>query len=73
VRQKLIESRVYPAVLWPLDASVVTGIGEEFREFSACMLSIHCDMRYAEDDMLHVATLIKQFGAEYDGRVFSSV
>ena len=65
VRRKLIEARAYPTVLWPLDAPVVAGIGEEFRDFSTRMLSIHCDMRYDEADLLHVAELIKQFGADY--------
>jgi hypothetical protein len=65
MRQKLIEAQVYPAVLWPLDVPIVVGVGEEFQDFSARMLSLHCDMRYSEADMLRVAELIKQFGAQY--------
>lgn len=65
VRQKLIEARIYPAVLWPLNDPVVDGISREYRDFSARMLSIHCDMRYVEDEMLRVANLVRQSGAEY--------
>ncbi len=67
VRQNLIEAKVYPAVLWPLDAPVVAGIPPEFVGVSERMLSIHCDMRYGESDMLRVAELIRKFGAAHVG------
>lgn len=47
VRKELIESSVYPAVLW----SVPDGVHDEVRSFSKRMLSIHCDARYGENDI----------------------
>lgn len=47
VRKKLIESSVYPAVLW----YVPDGAHDEVRSFSKRMLSIHCDARYGENDI----------------------
>lgn len=47
VRKKLIESSVYPAVLW----YVPDGAHDEVRSFSKRMLSIHCDARYSENDI----------------------
>ncbi len=65
LRQKLIEARVYPAILWPLEAPVVQGIGAEFVDFSRRMLSVHCDMRYGEQDMLQIAELVHQYGRTF--------
>ena len=47
VRKKMIESSIYPAVLWniPDDAN------DMVRNFSKRMLSIHCDGRYTEKDV----------------------
>ena len=47
VRGRLIEERVYPAVLWDVPDTA----GAEARSFSGRMLSIHCDGRYAPEDM----------------------
>lgn len=47
VRKKLIESFVYPAVLW----HVPDNSHEEVKSFSKRMLSIHCDARYSETDI----------------------
>jgi len=47
VRKKLIESSVYPAVLWHVPDSS----HDEVRGFSMRMLSIHCDGRYKEKDI----------------------
>lgn len=65
VRNKLINSRVYPAILWPMDNPAVQGIPQEHIEFSRRMLSVHCDMRYSSEDMERVASLIIRFGDEY--------
>ena len=56
VREQLIASSVYPAILWavPDDASAGT------KDFSSRMLSIHCDGRYTEDDMKLLAEIINQ-------------
>lgn len=64
VRQRLIASRVYPAILWPLERTVVDNIPQEHTELSRRMLSVHCDMRYSASEMEHVASLIRKFGSE---------
>lgn len=65
VRERLIEARVYPAILWSLEEPVVSGISESNLDFSRRMLSIHCDMRYDKKDMLRVAEIIQQAGADF--------
>jgi hypothetical protein len=57
LRGALIDARIYPAVLWPLDE-----FGESHRslfpracELSERMLALHCDGRYGIADMLRVA------------------
>jgi hypothetical protein len=65
VRQNLIRSDAYPAILWPLHEPVVPGVENRHRELSRRMMSIPCDMRYGESDMLRVADLIKSFGEQY--------
>jgi hypothetical protein len=67
VREQLVASNVYPAVLWPLHPAAVDGIGGEFIDFSERMLSVHCDMRYGRTDMQRVAALIRTFGGGYAG------
>ena len=60
VRHELIASRIYPAILWPLDEPVLEGVLTEHKELSRLMLSVHCDMRYGKEDMLRVASSIKR-------------
>lgn len=60
VRDGLIARRIYPAVLWPLDGRA--GIPERYIDLSRRMLSIHCDMRYNERDMMRVADAIREIG-----------
>lgn len=55
VRKKLIEHRIYPAVLWNIPAPLS---GEVFC-FSRCMLSIHCDARYTMDEILDMKSIIE--------------
>jgi hypothetical protein len=57
MRQRLIDHRVYPAVLWPLEADT-KGISEEALDFSHRMLSIHCDHRYSPKDMQRVVDFL---------------
>jgi hypothetical protein len=59
VRERLMASRVYPAILWPLQSPVLPGVPPEDVDFSRRMLSIHCDMRYNREDMLRVAEMIR--------------
>jgi hypothetical protein len=58
VRAALIESRVYPAVLWPMDEPQLPGVPEGHRTLGDRTLSVHCDMRYDAADMSRVATVI---------------
>jgi dTDP-4-amino-4,6-dideoxygalactose transaminase len=62
IRRKLIEEKIYPAVLWSLDAPVVSGIDPKYIDFGARMLSFHCDMRYQEVDLLQTSSVIKRLG-----------
>ena len=56
VRKKLIDSSVYPAILWsvPESASVSS------KDFSERMLSIHCDGRYSEGDIRQLAVILNE-------------
>ncbi len=65
VRDKLIKTDIYPAVLWPLEKSIVKGIPDQYVELSRRLLSICCDMRYDEEDMLYVGRKIREYGNEY--------
>lgn len=65
VYEKLIQSRIYPAILWPLERPVINGTPERYVDLSRRILSIHCDMRYNESDMIYVGKQIRQFGNEY--------
>lgn len=61
VRTGLIARRVYPAVLWPLEETVLP-VGGEARALSRRILSLHCDARYTEADMARVADLVEEAG-----------
>jgi hypothetical protein len=61
VRRRLIEARVYPAVLWPLEETLIP-VRREVKELSRRILCIHCDGRYGADDMARVADLIVAAG-----------
>ena len=53
-RKRLIEARVYPAVLWVVPESASAGA----RSFSERMLSVHCDGRYTEEEIKQLAEII---------------
>jgi hypothetical protein len=59
VKKRMLEARVYPAVLWPLHECVVDGVTEEDRDLAQRILSVHCDFRYAEADLDRVASVIR--------------
>lgn len=65
VREKLIQTGIYPAVLWPLEKTVIDGIPDKYVNLSRRILSIHCDMRYDESDMIYVGKQIRKYGNEY--------
>lgn len=56
VRERLIESCVYPAILWTVPDSA----SEAARDFSERMLSVHCDGRYKEEDIKQLASILNK-------------
>ena len=54
VRKKLIESCVYPAILW----NVPDMASASSKDISNRMLSIHCDGRYSEEDIKQLAVIL---------------
>lgn len=56
VRKRLIESSVYPAILW----NVPERASMEAKDFSERMLSIHCDGRYTEEDIRQLADIVNR-------------
>ncbi|MGB0590569.1 MAG: hypothetical protein ACPGU1_12905 [Myxococcota bacterium] len=60
VRTALIEARIYPAVLWPMDTPALSGVSEAHCALADRTLSVHCDMRYDPEDMARVATVIAE-------------
>ena len=54
VRTRLIETSVYPAILWTLPENASSSA----KDFSNRMLSIHCDGRYSEDDIRQLADIL---------------
>jgi hypothetical protein len=59
VRDALIAARIYPAVLWSLDEPAVGGIPAADVDLAHRILSIHCDYRYTQSDMVRVAEVIR--------------
>jgi hypothetical protein len=59
--QRLHAASIFPAVLWPLETTVLP-VGEEARDVSRRLLSIHCDGRYDSDDMARVAGVAAEAG-----------
>jgi hypothetical protein len=57
LRCRLLEANVYPAVLWPLEETILP-IADEAREVSRRMLMIHSDGRYDGQDMARVVEVI---------------
>lgn len=58
LRHRLLEAQIYPAVLWPLETTVLP-VGEPARDVSRRLLSIHCDGRYGPGDMERVAEVVR--------------
>ena len=56
VRKHMIEACVYPAILW----SVPDSASENARNFSDRILSVHCDGRYAEEDIRQLACILNK-------------
>ncbi|MGO9179869.1 MAG: hypothetical protein ACLQBX_16660 [Candidatus Limnocylindrales bacterium] len=61
VRHRLVTSHVFPAVLWPLETTVLS-VGHEARDLSRRVLSIPCDGRYGAGDMQRVSDIFNRAG-----------
>jgi len=57
LRHGLLARRVYPAVLWSLEKPVLE-LPSKSIELSRRLLSIHCDGRYNESDLVRVADAV---------------
>lgn len=55
VRKALIERQIYPAILWNVPAQTE---GEVLKRSNG-MLSIHCDARYTEEEILQMKSIIE--------------
>lgn len=55
IRHSLIQHGVYPAILWDVPENVSSAT----RNFSTRMLSIHCDARYAPEDVIKMKNIIE--------------
>lgn len=55
--KNLIERHIYPAILWPLEKSVLE-LPDESIDLSKRILSLHCDGRYDERDMNRVTDAV---------------
>jgi hypothetical protein len=63
IRTRLIEAKIFPTVLWPLEETVLP-VGAEARDISRRLLSIHCDGRYGAADMLRIAEVLRGGGGD---------
>ena len=60
VRQRLVEQRVYPAILWPLEDSPLGPPPYQHLELSGRVLALHCDGRYGAEDLERVAATLRR-------------
>lgn len=56
VRRQLIDKSVYPAILWAISSD----FDANAKEYGDRILSIHCDGRYSEKDMMFLSSLINE-------------
>lgn len=61
LRQRLLQARIYPAVLWALERTVLP-VCDEARDVSRRILSIHCDGRYDLSDIARIAEVVRAGG-----------
>lgn len=59
IRTLLANSSIYTAVLWPMTKEDSKWAGQESVDFSKRLLSIHCDGRYSEVDMMEISQRLK--------------
>jgi hypothetical protein len=65
MRQRLIENSIYPTILWDLTNPVVDNISAETIDLSKRILCIHCDMRYAIEEIDYIGEKIMSYATEY--------
>lgn len=59
-RRMLIAENIFPAQLWTLETPLLPGVTLALRDWASRSLSFHCDARYGQSDLEHVAsTLIR--------------
>jgi len=61
LRQNLIDSHIFPAVLWSLEAPAISQIREIDLDLSRRSLCLHCDARYRHNNMVRVADAIQDY------------
>jgi len=64
LRQRLIESNVYPALLWSMESPAIDGIRPADLDLSRRSLFLHCDGRYGPKDMTRLAKIVSGRFAE---------
>lgn len=75
VRSHLIESRIYPAVLWDLERPARGPVGTippDNLDLSRRIMSLHCDYRYTIQDMERVADTVCRLGMTFETEVVCS-
>jgi len=61
LQQHLVRNRVYPAVLWPIaEDSELPELPTSALDISRRILVLHCDGRYARDDLEQVARVLRE-------------
>ncbi|MBX3260959.1 MAG: hypothetical protein KIS78_14690 [Labilithrix sp.] len=60
LRARLVEERIYPAVLWPIDGARAPGIPAAHVELARRVVCLHCDHRYDVRDMERVAGVVRR-------------
>lgn len=59
MKRGLVEERVYPAILWPIDGGRIASFPSAHAELSRRVLCLHCDHRYGPEDMTRLASIVK--------------
>jgi hypothetical protein len=73
LRAELIRSKIYPAILWPLDHPRIPDVPADHLDLSSRMLFLHSDMRYDADDMIRVARAVREINGTFESNARKSV
>lgn len=63
IRTRLIEQRIYPAILWRLENPVCGAISPDAVDLSRRIVSLHIDHRYSVEDMERVGAALAEAAA----------